>query len=102
MKKLLSTIALVLALCATAAAQEDHNHGVGKKCEATIHGHVIDTKSNQHIPYITVTVDGTTIGTTTDATGHYTLYHAPVGKLKVSISAIGYESKTQEIEVDCG
>ena len=102
MKKLFSTIALVLALCATAAAQEDHNHGVGKKCEATIHGHVIDTKSNQHIPYITVTVDGTTIGTTTDATGHYTLYHAPVGKLKVSISAIGYESKTQEIEVDCG
>ena len=102
MKKLLSTIALVLALCITATAQEDHNHGIGKKCEATIHGHVIDTKSNQHIPYITVTVDGTTVGTTTDATGHYTLYHAPVGKLKVSISAIGYESKTQEIEVECG
>ena len=102
MKKLLSTIALVLALCVTATAQEDHNHGIGKKCEATIHGHVIDTKSNQHIPYITVTVDGTTVGTTTDATGHYTLYHAPVGKLKVSISAIGYESKTQEIEVECG
>ena len=102
MKKLFSTIALVLALCVTATAQENHNHGVGKKCEATIHGHVIDSKSNQHIPYITVTIDGTTVGTTTDATGHYTLYHAPVGTLKVTISAIGYESKTQEIKVDCG
>lgn len=102
MKKLFSTIALVLALCVTATAQENHDHGVGKKCEATIHGHVIDSKSNQHIPYITVTIDNTTIGTTTDATGHYTLYHVPVGTLKVSISAIGYESKSQEIKVECG
>ena len=102
MKKLFYTIALALLVCASAQAQDDHNHGIGKKCEATIHGHVIDYKSNQHIPYITVTVDGTTVGTTTDATGHYTLYHAPVGKLTVSISAIGYESKSQEIEVECG
>ena len=102
MEKLFSTIALVLALCVTATAQEIHDHGVGKKCEATIHGHVIDSKTNQHIPYITVTIDNTTIGTTTDATGHYTLYHVPVGTLKVSISAIGYESKSQEIKVECG
>ena len=50
MKKLFYTIALALLVCASAQAQDDHNHGIGKKCEATIHGHVIDYKSNQHIP----------------------------------------------------
>ena len=102
MKKLFSTIAIALIVCATAIAQENHNHGADKRCEATIHGHIIDAQSKSHIPYITVTIDGTTVGTTTDATGHYTLYHAPVGKLKVTISAIGYESITKDIDVECG
>ncbi len=102
MKKLFTTIVVALAVCATAIAQNDHNHGAGKQCEATIHGHVTDSRTSEHIPYITVAVDGTTIGTTTDSTGHYTLYHVPVGKFKVTVSAIGYANQTKEIEVECG
>ena len=101
----------VLVLCAAATAQNNahhihhkngHSHPAADKCEATIHGHVTDSNTKEHIPYITVTIDGTTIGTTTDATGHYTLYHAPTGKLKVTISAIGYANQTKEIDVECG
>ena len=111
MKKLFTTIVVALALCATATAQHHahrvhhangHSHPAADKCEATIHGHVTDSLTNEHIPFITVTIDGTTVGTTTDATGHYTLYHAPVGKLKVTISAVGYANKTKEIDVECG
>ena len=111
MKKLTTTIIVAIVVCATAFAQNHHHkihhanghsHSAAEKCEATIHGHVTDSNSKEHIPYITVTIDGTTVGTTTDLTGHYTLYHAPTGKLKVTVSAIGYTSKTKEIEVECG
>ena len=99
-------IIVALLVCATIAdakaqSKSNHNHD-GRQCEATIHGHVVDTNTKEHIPYITVTVDGTTIGTTTNSTGHYTLYHVPVGKFKVSVSAIGYANQTKEVEVACG
>ncbi len=114
MKKIITTIVVALTLCATATAQHHghhghkihhdngHSHSASEQCEATIHGHITDSRTKEHIPYITVTIDGTTVGTTTDATGHYTLYHAPVGKLKVTASAIGYTSKTKEVDVECG
>ena len=104
MKKLFLTFAITLFVCAVAGAQNpnNHDHGAGKQCEATIHGHVIDTRTNEHIPFITVTIDNTTIGTTTNATGHYTLYHVPVGKFKVTVSAIGYNSQSKEVVVECG
>ena len=109
MKKLTTIILVALSMCATAIAQHKHhnhplghNHSIDDKCEATIHGHVIDSRTKDHIPYITVTIDGTTIGTTTDATGHYTLYHVPVGRFKVSVSAIGYANQTKEVDIKCG
>ena len=114
MKKFITIIVVALVLCATATAQHHaqhghkihhdngHSHSAAEQCEATIHGHITDSRTKEHIPYITVTIDGTTVGTTTDATGHYTLYHAPVGKLKVTVSAIGYASKTKEVNVECG
>ena len=110
MKKILSTIIVVCLVCISATAQHNqhrhqhgqhHNHAAGEKCEATIHGHVIDSNTKEHIPYITITIDGTTIGTTTDATGHYTLYHVPVGKFKVTASALGYASQTKEVDLEC-
>ena len=110
MKKIITALVVALLVCATATAQHHHahkihhdnghSHSAAEQCEATIHGHITDSRTKEHIPYITVTIDGTTVGTTTDATGHYTLYHAPVGKLKVTVSAIGYASKTKEVNVE--
>lgn len=111
MKKFTTTIIVALVLCATAFAQNNahhihhkngHSHPAADKCEATIHGHITDSRTKEHIPYITVTIDGTTIGTTTDANGHYTLYHVPVGKFVVSVSSIGYATQSREVEVECG
>ena len=113
MRKITTIIIVALLACATTTtvtAQHKHkhshplghNHRVEDKCEATIHGHITDSRTKEHIPYITVTIEGTTIGTTTDATGHYTLYHAPVGKFVVSVSAIGYATQSKEVEIACG
>ena len=102
MKKIIISLVITLFMCATAAAQKQHKHAEDEKCEATIHGHVIDATTGTHAPFITIAVEGTTIGTTTDATGHYTLYHAPVGKFKMTASAVGYTEHTREIEVECG
>ena len=39
-----------------------------KKSDANIIGHVLDKKTKEHLPYITIALKGTTIGTVTDAT----------------------------------
>ncbi|WP_298647231.1 TonB-dependent receptor [uncultured Proteiniphilum sp.] len=51
----------------------------------------------EHVPYITISIDGTTIGTSTDATGHFQLINLPVGELTVRVSGIGYKSVTRKV-----
>lgn len=70
--------------------------------DANIVGHVIDKKTGEHLPYITIAIKGTTIGTTTDATGHYFLKEVPIGKHTIEASFIGYESNQKDIFVQKG
>ncbi len=58
--------------------------------EFYIRGHVIDAETNKHIPYATITIEGTTIGTVSDETGHFFLNNLELGKLKVRASMVGY------------
>ena len=68
-----------------------------KNTDANIFGHVVDAKTGEHIPYVVVSLKGTTIGTTTDATGHYTLKNLPEGKFKVEARYVGYETLEKDI-----
>ncbi|HSW67036.1 MAG TPA: carboxypeptidase-like regulatory domain-containing protein, partial [Bacteroidales bacterium] len=43
--------------------------------DANVFGHV--TSRGEHIPFISVMIEGTTIGTSTDATGHFMLLNLP-------------------------
>ena len=47
---------------------------------------------DQHIPFATITVKGTTIGTAADATGHFKMTNIPLGKQVIVVSAVGYKS----------
>ena len=47
--------------------------------DANIYGHVISKKSREHLAFMTVALKGTTIGTATDASGHYFLKNLPEG-----------------------
>ena len=70
--------------------------------DAHIHGHVIDSSTGEHLPYIVVMLKGTTIGVTTDNTGHYMIRNIPEGTFIVEVSAIGYKTKTHEINIKKG
>lgn len=51
----------------------------------------------EHVPYINVTIDGTMIGTSTDATGHFQLINLPIGELTVRVSGFGYKTAVRKV-----
>ncbi len=96
-KNLLLLVFCVL-ISSTLSAQNDHGgkRQRNKLTDATIVG---DVQCNgEHVPFINITLDGTTIGTTTDATGHYQLNHLPIGSFTLRVSGIGYKPTTQTIQ----
>lgn len=58
--------------------------------DANIFGHVVDADSKDHIPYATIRIVGTTIGVSTDISGHYFLKNLENGDVEVEASCIGY------------
>lgn len=69
--------ALTVSFAAQAAVVQDNTRSenpieeTDKATDANLFGHVVDTKTGEHLPYVTIQLKGTTIGTTTDHTGHY-------------------------------
>ena len=79
---------LPLLLCSNAFAQSTRY---------TIKGHVTDPEK-QSLPGTTVAIVGTTLGTTTDADGEYTLtVTLKPGPITIAFSAIGYETLRQPV-----
>ena len=87
--KIIITILLATSIL-TAQAQQ--------KTDANIVGHVLSKKTQEHLPFVSISMKGTTTGVTTDATGHYRINNLPVGTFTFVASFVGYES--QEIEVN--
>ena len=73
-----------------------------KKSDANIIGHVLDKKTKDHLPYITIALKGTTIGTVTDATGHYFLKNLPEGNFILEVSSVGYKTVTRNVTLKKG
>ena len=61
----------------------------------TISGKILDEKGNS-IVGASIVVKGGTVGTTTDATGHYKL-NVPVGTTTVVVSYVGYASQDLDV-----
>lgn len=70
------------------------------KTDANIVGHVVCC--GEHIPFATISVKGTTIGTTTDKTGHYQLINLPKGNLTIIAQSLGFKPKEQKIIIKAG
>lgn len=68
-----------------------------KKTDAHLIGHVVN--GDEHIPFASVYLKGTTIGTSTDETGHYRMINLPVGKHTVVASAIGYRQVEKQVTI---
>ena len=61
-------------------------------------GHVTDSKTNEHIPFVTIRIIEINTATYTDATGHYKLSSFPAGTYTLEASAVGYITKTCKVE----
>ena len=83
---------LVGLCCALLPAMADQPELLELKAsDANIIGHVLDKKTGEHLSYITIALKGTTIGTVTDATGHYFLKNLPEGNFVLEASSVGYK-----------
>ena len=51
----------------------------------------------EHVPYINISLKGTTIGTVTDNTGHFQLINIPEGGYTIVASGVGYMSQEYKI-----
>lgn len=89
-------ISLILGLSTAYASTENSPE------EASVFGHVIDKVSGEHVPFLIVSLQGTTIATSTGDNGHYHLEHLPEGKFVMQVAGIGYKTVTQEVVLKHG
>jgi len=71
-----------------------------KNTDANIIGHV--TCGGEHVHFATISIKGTTIGTSTDETGHFQLINMPIGRHIVRAYSIGYKAAEKEIVLKFG
>lgn len=90
--KIILIVLFLLTSMSYALADTPVSVEIKHKTDANLVGHVVC--NDEHIPFATIMVKGTTIGTTSDETGHFQLVHLPAGQHIVVVSMIGY--KTQE------
>jgi outer membrane receptor for ferrienterochelin and colicins len=70
------------------------------RTDANIIGHVVTDST--HIPFATVSLKGTTIGTNTDATGHFHLVDLSPGTYIIRAQSVGYKTVEKQVIVKAG
>ena len=93
MKRIFSALVAALCIVLSAGASETDAH---------IYGHIIDKNTGEHLPYMVVVLKGTTIGVTTESTGHYVIRNVPEGRFVVEVSAVGYKTQSYEVDIKRG
>lgn len=71
-----------------------------KKTDANVFGDV--QSHGEHVPFVSIFLEGTSVGTTTDNTGHYILTNLPVGKHTLVAKTLGYKVARKIITVESG
>ena len=103
MKKILYTLSILfLSISLFANTPKDHS-------DANLVGHVLDAATGEHLPFVTIQLANTSIGTVSDASGHFFLTNLPPGETTFIFSMVGYtpieasllleEGKTSEINI---
>ncbi len=68
--------------------------GVPALCQQqtqTVRGIIADQQSKRGVEQVSVLVTGTSLGTLTDSSGAFEIYHVPVGRVGIQVSHVGYE-----------
>lgn len=102
MKQFIHLVVLCGMLFITTAASaitDNENPQNRNTSDANIHGHILDAKTNQHIPYVVLSLKGTTYATGTDASGHYFLKNLPEGNYILVAEVIGYKRAEKSVKL---
>ena len=92
------TLSFLMFFAAVLAVYAENDNPEGKeRTDANIIGHVIEKESGEHLPGVAVFVEGTAIGTVTDATGHYHFTDLPIGKLTLKVRVMGYKTIVKHV-----
>ena len=90
----------VMFFATTASAITDNENPEPRKTsDANVYGHILDAKSSQHIPYVVISLKGTTYATGADATGHYYMKNLPEGTYTLVAEAIGYKTVEKSVKL---
>ena len=90
---------LVILLCPALYGWADEENTAKKATDAHITGHIILKETGEHLPFMTILLKGTNIGTATDETGHFFLKNLPEGKYTLRVQGVGYKSAEKEIVI---
>ena len=71
-----------------------------RNSDANITGHVLDKSNGEHLPFVSIVIKGTTVGTVTNASGHYHITNAPEGSYTIAASFVGYETQEKVITIE--
>lgn len=93
---------LILSLCCALSAAGASDDEPLDGSDANVIGHVLDKTSGEHLPFINVILKGTTLGTTTDHSGHYFLKNLPEGNFTLEYKALGYKTVTKPVSLKKG
>jgi len=99
MKKIIFTVLLTVCVNVWSTFAEE---APKKHTDANVYGHVVDRNTQEHIAFATVTVVGTTYGSSTDATGHFFLKNLPEGKRTFEVRVLGYAPQRRTVQVEAG
>ena len=90
-------LALLLLLASGIQLAAQHSETTG-----SIVGTVVDASTHEALPNVQVTIKGTTIGTTTDANGAFSLPHLRPGTYTLEARLVGYAAESSRVAIEAG
>lgn len=92
MKRLIAVIAIFMTFGTYAQSTTDAN----------IYGHIVNAATGEHIADINIIAKGTSLGTTSNESGHFLLNDLPEGQFTIIASGVGFKSEEKVIELHKG
>lgn len=98
LKKIYSPVILFIYFLIVSFAAQSNPENQRPATDANIFGHVVNAETGEHVPFINLQIQGTRIGTITDASGHYILTNLPPGQHTLIVQGMGYQRTEVEFE----
>ena len=99
MKSMLHRVMLALLLLLSSGIQLAAQHS---EATGSIVGTVVDASTHEALPNVQVIIKGTTIGTTTDANGAFSLPRLRPGTYTLEARLVGYAAESSRVAIEAG